>query len=644
MKLLRWHYTMESWFLVFVLILCLTAPVFTQSEAERHPFLFGIKTLVPQLRHVQKETPQKYPQEGDLIIGLDDPEEEITISGNYYLNGDIEIYNQGILNLDNADFKINGDIFISGQGQLEAHGGSFTIIQAYIYEHQAILTDNAKLTFSQIDFQSSGQSWSMAQIGNSEYILKDSEISDGFITVVLLENSSARITNTKTPGEFLCFDNNSIEFSHSDFLLQWLVLPDSSTVDTSLPDDSLVVDWQFSVAEPHIENISYSLKIDSCTNVMWGLISMTGSESIFRDTKFRTIGLMFTDPDSLVVSNITNESSHLNEVVNIPDRTLQLINCDVHTWSFYPSRNSKLTVNNCIFGELISQDSSRVIIDNSVCDGTGGYLGAFHNSQLIVVRSLISSSCQVIARNRGILVGAESAFWGSHIAADESSIMFIANTARSIEPQAHGSSVIFESQLPFVEGNTESIIPVTGTARILSGSDIPIEFQGYEVFYSNSTHNPVWNSMDGLHTQSVINDTLGLWNTAGLAEGNYLLQLSIHHNLGGSISMNSWARLNSVTNISDIDSAYPEKFSVGQNYPNPFNACTTIPFYLPVSSSITVKVFDICGRVKTVVTKKDLSEGFNEFKLRCNTWSSGVYYYQVQAGAFSEVRRFLLLK
>jgi len=642
MKLLRQQYTVRPRNFIFFLILCITAPVFSQSGTESQPFLYGFKGVVPQLRYLQKETSHGSSQEGDLIIGLEDPQEEVTISGDYYLNGDIEIYNQGVLHLDNADFHLNGDIFISEQGQLKVQGGSFTIIQAYIYEHQAILTDNAKLTLSKIDFQSSGQSWSIAQIGSSEYILEDSEISDGFMTVALLENSSARITNTKTPGEFLCFDNNSIEFSHSDFLLQWLVLPDSSNVDTSLPDDSLVTDWQFSSAEPNIENIHYSLKIDSCTNVMWGLISMTGSESIFRDTEFRTIGLMFTDPDSLVISNITNESSHNDDMVAVPDRILRLFDCDVHTWSFYASQKSKVAVNNCVFGELLSQDSSKVIIDNSVCDGTGGYLGAFNNSFLMVTRSLISS--QIISRDRGVLVGAESAFWGSHIAADESSIMFLANTARSIEPQAQGSAVIFEAQLPYVEGNTESIIPVTGTARILSGPDIPIEFDGYEVFYSKNTDDPLWDSIDGFHTQPVVNDTLGLWNTAGFSGGHYLLQLSIHHNLGVPVTMNSWARLNSVTHISDFDSGCPEEFRVSQNYPNPFNAYTTIPFYLPVSSAVTLKVFDVCGRLKTAVTKKDLTKGFHEFNLRCDNWSSGVYYYQVQAGAFSQVRRFLLLK
>ncbi|MFO7891353.1 MAG: T9SS type A sorting domain-containing protein [bacterium] len=632
---------MKLKYFFFLLLISITAS-FGQNVFESESVVSELTAIIPQLQHLQKKIKYVSPQDNDLIIGQDDPEEEVTISGDFYQNGNIIIYNHGILNLEDADFRINGGIFITGQGQLNVRGGSFTIIQNYIYEHQAILLEKGILMFSQVDFHSSAQSWNITLLGNSQYSIKDSEISDGFITVGLLQNSTASITNTKRPGEFLCLGNNTIEINNSDFLLQWLVLTDTSKVDTSLPDGSLVTDWQFSDKESGIDNIPYSLKIDSCTNVLWGLISITGSEAVFRDTEFRTVGLMFNAPDSTVVSNITNKSSHTDDLVTISDRTLRLINSHVLTWSFYVSQHARLAVNNCVFGELLSQDSSRVVVDNSVCDGTGGYLGALNNSFLMVTRSFVSS--QVISRDRGVLVGAESAFWGSHIAADESSIMFLANTARSIEPQAHSSAVIFEALLPYVEGNTESIIPVTGSARILSGLDNPIEFDGYEFFYSKNTDDPLWDSIDGFHTQPVVNDTLGLWNTTGLTEGNYLLQLSIHHNLGESISMNSWARLNTVTNISDLDSGYPEEYSVGQNYPNPFNASTTIPFYVPASSTVTLKVYDVCGRIMTSVTEKDLSKGFHRFDLRCDTWSSGVYYYQVQAGAFSEVRRFLLLK
>lgn len=586
-------------------------------------------------------------QQNDMIIGQTDPNEVVTITEHYFLDGNLTIVNNGVLNINQADFQIDGDIFIAGKGQLNLNGGSFTVIQEYIYEHDAIVIDNGRIEFSGVKFQSSGQSWSIGLTGNAQYILEDSEISDGFITTALLENSTARITHTKTPGEFLCFDNNGILFRNSDFLLQWLVLPDSSIVEVSLPDDSLLTGWHFSVNDSNIRGIPYSIEIDSCTQVMWGLISTTGSDATFRNTELRTIGLLFTDPDSIAINNITNESRHSDNIIDVPDRTLRLINSNVHTWSFYVSSNSNITVNNCIFGELLAQDSSSVHINNSVCDGTGGYLGAFHQSFMLVVGSLIRS--QVISRQTGVLVGAESAFLGTEIDADESSIMFLANTTTNVEPEAHNSAIIFEAQMPPVEGVIDSQVPIIGTARLLAGPDNPTEFTGYTVEYSPDPENPAWLPTDGKHPDPVTNDTLAVWDTSGLISGDYGLQLSLFHSLGDSIYMGSYAWLDRITAIFSEDEKIPQNVALEQNYPNPFNAQTIIRYQLRKGGRVFIEIYNTLGqRVKTLVDSEKeagyysvIWDGNNDLG---ESITSGTYVCQMNVEDFIDRRKILFLK
>jgi len=502
---------------IFVLVFCnLFSQVSAQSSNNIFTHLSPVKFLnlkkkmhSPRTSFLQTIYPSI--QVSDLVVGLADPDEAVTITGNYYLNGNIMILNRGVLNIEMANFQIDGDIFIVGQGYMKVEDGTFTVIQEYIYEHQAIVSEGGKLEFKNIDFHSSGQSWSTGLTDSAQYILENVTISDGFITSGFMGQSRGIIANTDLPGEFLCFGNSHLEISNSDFLLMWLVLPDSSTVESSLPDDSLITNWSFSETEPEIQGIPYSVTIDSCTRVMWGLISMTGSKATFSDTEFRTIGLMFTDPDSIVVTNITNESQHNDDIANVPDRELRLINSQVHTWSFYASSNSNIAVNNCVFGEVLSQDSSKVYISNSVCDGTGGYLGAFHNSFLLVVGSLIKS--QVICRQTAVLLGIQSAFTGTEIDGDESSIMFIANTASAVEPEAHKSAIIFEAQCPIVEGRIDDEIPILGTARIIHGPLIPIEFTGYSLSYSFDPGHPQWQQINQIYPNAVVNDTLAKWDT-----------------------------------------------------------------------------------------------------------------------------------
>lgn len=578
----------------------------------------------------------------DLVVGYPDPNEIKTISGDYYLDGDVTIVNRGILNIDAANFKLNGDIFIIGEGQMNVNGGNFTLIQEYIYEHKAAVIQSGTLKFSGVKFSSSGQSWNNVFADSAHYIVENSEISDGFITTVFAGKSTGTISNTYLPGEYLCFEKNVLKIKNCDMFLVWLVLSDSSYLKTSLPGDSLL-NFRLENQPPHISGIAYTIEIDSCTNAMWGLISSTGSEATFSDTEFRTIGLMFNSPDSIIVSNIVNESFHTNDIINIPDRELHLINSEVHTWSFYPSSNSNITVQNCLFGELLAQDSSTVTIANSYCDGSGGYLGAFHKSFLLVISSFIKA--QVISRQSGILVAAESALWGSEIDADESSAMFLANSAAAVEPQAHHSAVIFEAQCPPVEGFTNDFVTIVGTARLLHGPDIPIEFNGYGVYYSPGFDQPNWQLIEKIKTAPVKNDTLVLWDTYGRESGNYALQVTLFHSFGEPISMVSRARLEDhFTPVNSQDKTEIFSFDLFQNYPNPFNASTKFVFTLDKFSFVSLDLFDIQGRKVDNLAIGNFNAGKHSIDYLANSLPSGVYFYRLKTNEKTMTKKLLLIQ
>ncbi|MDQ3022168.1 MAG: choice-of-anchor D domain-containing protein [Bacteroidota bacterium] len=101
-----------------------------------------------------------------------------------------------------------------------------------------------------------------------------------------------------------------------------------------------------------------------------------------------------------------------------------------------------------------------------------------------------------------------------------------------------------------------------------------------------------------------------------------------------------------ITNSSNI---VPEKFSLSQNYPNPFNPVTKIKFDLPSIvnnklSIVSLKIFDVLGKeVETLVNEK-LSPGSYEVEFNGSNFSSGIYFYKLEAENFSEVKRMILLK
>jgi len=91
-------------------------------------------------------------------------------------------------------------------------------------------------------------------------------------------------------------------------------------------------------------------------------------------------------------------------------------------------------------------------------------------------------------------------------------------------------------------------------------------------------------------------------------------------------------------------SSLPTKNILYQNYPNPFNPVTTIKYYLVKPSVVRIKIFDVLGReVKTLL---DLPRTAGEHSVRINSegFSSGVYFYRLEAEGFSDSKKMIVIR
>ena len=85
-------------------------------------------------------------------------------------------------------------------------------------------------------------------------------------------------------------------------------------------------------------------------------------------------------------------------------------------------------------------------------------------------------------------------------------------------------------------------------------------------------------------------------------------------------------------------------FLLTQNYPNPFNPTTTISYAVPKTSFVTIKVYDVFGRVVAVLVNKEMKPGSYETTFDGKNLTSGVYLYRMEAGEFILTKKFTLLK
>ena len=97
------------------------------------------------------------------------------------------------------------------------------------------------------------------------------------------------------------------------------------------------------------------------------------------------------------------------------------------------------------------------------------------------------------------------------------------------------------------------------------------------------------------------------------------------------------------------DVATPRVFALGANYPNPFNPITKISFSLPEAQRVKLVVYGVDGRKVATLVDEQRNPGLHEVVWTgCNdagqTAASGVYFYRIDAGPYSQVKKMTLMK
>jgi len=94
----------------------------------------------------------------------------------------------------------------------------------------------------------------------------------------------------------------------------------------------------------------------------------------------------------------------------------------------------------------------------------------------------------------------------------------------------------------------------------------------------------------------------------------------------------------------EIEISQPDVFFLGQNYPNPFNPSTTIKYSIPDAGVVTLKVYDLLGKEVSTLVNEHQQAGTFDVSFNGSSLASGVYYYQLKSGDFTETKKLMLTK
>jgi hypothetical protein len=174
------------------------------------------------------------------------------------------------------------------------------------------------------------------------------------------------------------------------------------------------------------------------------------------------------------------------------------------------------------------------------------------------------------------------------------------------------------------------------------------------VTYSAAVTNPpgtgtiTFNWVPGnIKTLNGIPDSLTLNSvvSAGVPFASYNIRVTANENGGPRTHFRDYTLV--VANVTGVSTQQnvANIYSLRQNFPNPFNPTTSIDYSVAKQSVVSLKIFDVLGREVAVLINNEVKQaGSYNAEFNASNLPSGVYYYQIKAGDFTDTKKMILTK
>ncbi len=151
----------------------------------------------------------------------------------------------------------------------------------------------------------------------------------------------------------------------------------------------------------------------------------------------------------------------------------------------------------------------------------------------------------------------------------------------------------------------------------------------------NRTNN-LYGSVSASITYCLGRPGVKIWTAGGSIQGQSNRPLDVY---ADTCLLNCTGPLTGISN-----NQTPVQYKLLQNYPNPFNPNTTISFQIPNSEEVKITITDLLGKEVLNYQKRFESAGTFSLDFDGSNYSSGAYFYKIQAGNFSETKKMILIK
>ncbi len=257
---------------------------------------------------------------------------------------------------------------------------------------------------------------------------------------------------------------------------------------------------------------------------------------------------------------------------------------------------------------------------------------------------------------------------GNNYIYDKSGAAIDVLTPVSGTPGTYNLEVVMSKNQFYIGGNWNSMIPGgqavgysadnAGYIATFTVAELPVELSSFTAAVSKNVVNLEWATATeinnyGFEVEKSADKTN--WNKIGFVNGNgnsnsvkYYSYSDKDNTTNGTV----YYRLKQLDNnggyeylnVVEANINMPVKFELGQNFPNPFNPTTKINYSIPEASSVKLTIYNAIGQVVNVVNDGFKSAGSYTLEVDGSRFNSGVYFYKLEAGNNTQIRKMVLVK
>ncbi len=289
--------------------------------------------------------------------------------------------------LPEPGLQMSGHIWVLGNGWVRLENSVIQFMSVFHGQYSLVGVEDARIDVIGCDYRvPNGVQHVLMVAGNARMRVEDTDFGD----VQLLSADNARLEARRLTGNFevLVQDDSTMALEEIPRLpgegkiWVWVEFPAGSEAEYSPPMPGLIEHWSF--PPPGATGILQTATVDRCDALLWPMLVRENSSVVLRDiAEENWIVVGFHMANDGEVEGLFNDRFYADHTVDLEDRDFRLVNASVDTWNLYPQADAHVTVRDSHLGEILSLENSRVWMERTTIDGTGGFFGARDTSRII---------------------------------------------------------------------------------------------------------------------------------------------------------------------------------------------------------------------------------------------------------------------